>query len=802
MSAPAQVLAQLSAAERAELEALLIEFDSQWDVEQLAARVRVMPVHGTLRPVALTEMAKIDLERRWQHGQRVGVEYYLELVPELGSAADALIELVEAEVRVRTQFGTPPTEAELSSRFPALGDRVHQLLRTDPGRQTYALTPAPGADRSTFPNAIGTPRQLSGEFGRYRIRRVIGGGGMGTVYLADDTQLDRAVALKVPHTFRTEDVTARERFRREGRAAAALDHPNLCRVYDVGEQDGVPYLTMAFIEGSPLSTPPGGEPSVERIATLVRKVALALAHAHAHGVVHRDLKPSNILIDARGEPVVTDFGLARREGADDVQVTRDGVPLGTPAYMSPEQVTARARAIGPPTDIFSLGVILYQLLTGQIPYRGGPAEVMVQIAVEPPPRPSEARPGIDPRLEAVCLKALAKAPEDRYASMNEFAAALGAEPPPVRTPGRRRALALGAALFSVAAAVLVIQCNRAERDPKNPNGELGGTPDGGAGAGPQKGETGGPATGGAGAQPEIAPLPRPGGVPPVILPGSRAVTAVAFAPGGAVLSGDENGAHVWDVQTGKEQGTGTSQRRLGVTFSPDGRRYVDHFGLSLELHTASAPKALLQTLEGGTHTGAKAFAANGTRVVVASMGTFGESAALVWDLDANKIHRFKKHVNSELIAAVALSADGKRGASASKDGVRVWEVESGDELRHWPNLPVTALAFTPDGKRVLTGSVLGALVLRDLATGEEVGRFEGHTGAITAVTFSTNGKYLLSASADGTARLWALSTREELQCLDGHTGSVLSAALSSDGKRAVTGGEDGTVRVWTLRVNP
>jgi tRNA A-37 threonylcarbamoyl transferase component Bud32 len=785
MSAPAPVLAQLSATERAELEALLIEFDSRWDAEQLAIRVRELPMRGALRLLALTEMVKIDLERRWEQGRRVGVEYYLELVPELGSAADPPLELVEAEVRVRTRFGSPPTEAELDSRFPALGDRISQLLRTDPGGQPHLHTPAPGPDRSTVPSAAGTPRQLSGQFGRYRICRVIGGGGMGTVYLADDTQLDRSVALKVPHSFRAEDTTAQERFRREGRAAAALDHPNLCRVYDVGEHDGVPYLTMAFIEGQPLSAPPGGEPSMERIATVVRKVALALAHAHAHGVVHRDLKPSNILIDARGEPVVTDFGLARREGADDVQVTRDGVPLGTPAYMSPEQVTARAGAVGPPTDIFSLGVILYQLLTGQLPYRGGPAEVMVQIAVDPPPRPSAMRPGIDSHLEAVCLRALAKAPADRFSSMDEFAAALSAEAkqPPVRTPRWVRGLLLGGALFGVAAAVLIIQCNRSDRDPTNQKSETVGTPDGGS-------------------QPEIAPAPRPVGVPPVILQGPHPVTAVGFAPGAEVLSADEEGIRVWDVQTRKEQRTDKRPRRLGVTFAPDGRWFVDHFGLSLELHALGESQALLQSLEGQTHTGVKAFAANGKRVVVASMGTLGESAALVWDLDANKTYRFKKHVNLELIAAVALTADGKRGASASKDGVRVWEVESGTEVRYWPKLPVTALAFTSDGKHLITGTVLGALVVRDPATGTEVGRFEGHTGAITALAVSADGKYLLSASADGTARLWAMSTRDEVQRLEGHTGSVLSAALSSGGKRALTGGQDGTVRVWALRVSP
>jgi hypothetical protein len=764
-------LEQLSDTERAELEAWLMEFDRQWAPDCLTARAQQLPATGAVRKWALVEMVKIDLERRWQRNQRVGVEFYLEAFPELASPEGPPFDLVEAEVRVRTQFGAAPTEVELCSRFPAFGDRIREVLfRTEPAHRVDIHTPGPGGDRSTFSDGAGAPRQLSGQFGRYRIHRVIGGGGMGTVYLADDTQLDRAVALKVPHSFGSGGAEARERFRREGRAAAALDHPNLCRVYDVGEHDGVPYLTMAFIEGQPLATPTGGEPSMERIATLVRKVALALAYAHANGVVHRDLKPSNILIDARGEPVVTDFGLARREGSGDIQVTRDGVPLGTPAYMSPEQVTGRASAIGPPTDIFSLGVILYQLLTGQIPFRGGPAEVMVQIAVDHPPPPSQLRPGIDPRLEVACLKALAKNPANRFASMDEFAAALVQEPQPVHRKRWVRAAVAGAALLSVVATVLVIRCNSDDRKSGNP-----GTVD-----------------------PILEEI-----APPVVLRGdSGAVTAVGFAPGGDVLSADEKGIHVWNVQTEKERvpGTGEPRKRDGVTFSPDGRRFADHFLQPVELHAFDAPQVLLSTMAGGPHTGMKAFAANGKRLIVAKMGAFGEPAALVWDLDANKTYLFTKYANGDKVTAVTLTADGTRGVSASKEGgVRVWEVESGTELRHWPNLPVTAVAFTPDGKLVLTGSPLGALVLRDPATGAEAGRFEGHTSAITAVAFSADGAYLLSASSDGSARLWARDTREEIKRLEGHTGPVLCAVLSSDGARALTGGQDGTVRVWTLR---
>lgn len=268
---------------------------------------------------------------------------------------------------------------------------------------------------------------LPQQIGRYRVIRTLGIGGMGAVYLAHDTQLDRQVAIKIP-TFQPQGRQAAiERFYREARLAATLRHANLCPVYDVGEFEGTHYLAMAFIEGRPLSDYVRSDTVIpERAAAaIVRDIALGLDHAHRHGVIHRDLKPGNVMIDREQKPIVMDFGLARRAGTnDDTRVTQPGMVVGTPSYMSPEQVEGDTDAIGPAADIYSLGVLLYELLTARLPFEGSVASVLGQIMSRAPLPPSQHRPNVDPRLEAICLKMIAKSVSDRFGSMDEVATVL------------------------------------------------------------------------------------------------------------------------------------------------------------------------------------------------------------------------------------------------------------------------------------------------------------------------------------------------------------------------------------------
>jgi formylglycine-generating enzyme required for sulfatase activity len=275
--------------------------------------------------------------------------------------------------------------------------------------------------------AMPVPTTLPPELGHYRILRQIGAGGMGTVYLAEDTQLNRRVAIKVPHFREDEGPEGVKRFYQEAELARTIHHPYICPVYDVGEAAGFHYLTMPFIEGTPLNKliGPKHEWMQRRAAELVRRVALALESLHKLQVIHRDLKPHNIMVCANDEPMLMDFGLARSLKAGQQRLTSTGETLGTPAYMSPEQITADPDALCPATDVYSLGVILYEIVTGRTPFHADNLwSLFNEILNTPPPPPRTHRPDLADELDAICSKALAKVPEKRFPSMAELALAL------------------------------------------------------------------------------------------------------------------------------------------------------------------------------------------------------------------------------------------------------------------------------------------------------------------------------------------------------------------------------------------
>jgi tetratricopeptide (TPR) repeat protein/tRNA A-37 threonylcarbamoyl transferase component Bud32 len=268
---------------------------------------------------------------------------------------------------------------------------------------------------------------------------VLGVGGFGTVWKARDRKLDRTVAIKIPHRGRLNNDEL-EKFLREARAAAQLQHLNIIRVYEVGREGDVAYIVSDFVRGIPLSDwLTGQQPAMRQAAEICATLADALQHAHERGVIHRDLKPANILIDGDGQPHLMDFGLARRE-VGEITVTLDGQVLGTPAYMSPEQARGEAHTADGRSDVYSLGVIFFELLTGELPFRGNPRMLMHQVNHDPAPSPRKFNGSIRKDLETITLKCLEKEPSRRYQSAEEFAEELrrflAGEPVRARPVGR------------------------------------------------------------------------------------------------------------------------------------------------------------------------------------------------------------------------------------------------------------------------------------------------------------------------------------------------------------------------------
>lgn len=437
---------QLDEDGRALIDATADRLEEAWQTSDDPQLFTMVPVcNEPTRTWVRVELIKIDMWHRWRRGRKKKLEEYLvDDWADLREHTHAIAELLTAECLSRAVFDTIPDRKELDARFPRVREHVDLLQVERDAAEDRKARGEPGSVREQavydLTAASSSPELPPGHcLGRYRIERCLDQGTMARVYLAEDQELPRKVAVKVPITDATHRWQANrtERLLDEVRILAALKHPGIVPVYDVGKcEDETPFFVMEYVEGTSLNTLIESERLAwTRIAQLIAQVAEGLDYAHRHGVYHLDLKPGNVLMEESGRPRVADFGLAVEEK---LQQLLEGQSRGTPAYMSPEQVRGNTHHLDGRADIWSLGVMLYEMLTGRRPFQGGTVwQLFDEIEHRDPKPPRMIDDSVPDTLERICLKCLSKEPTARYQTAADVARELRQYLKATESPVRR-----------------------------------------------------------------------------------------------------------------------------------------------------------------------------------------------------------------------------------------------------------------------------------------------------------------------------------------------------------------------------
>ncbi len=654
----------------------------------------------------------------------------------------------------------------------------------------------------------------------YNIEKELGRGGMAIVYKAVQENLGREVALKVLPQGMTHDRKMLERFHREAQSAAQLNHPHIVTIFDEGEINGVHYMAMEYLEGRDLHeiVQEKGPVPPSQAVSLIAPVAEALGYAHEEGTVHRDVKSSNVMVTDVGRPVLMDFGIAY--AGSDARLTQTGTVLGTPEYMSPEQ--ARGNDVDARGDLYSLGVVLYESLTGKLPHTGGhPMSVVYKVLHESYTPPRQINDEIPPWLEQVIAKLLKKEPEDRYQSGDEAAEALRSEDPgeevEVPSPSGDGA-ADGDEQVAVTEGDSQDSDEPAQTQVYRPGEEEGEEPAPAmpetATAAEEETATTEEETATAEEEEEEEESVSADGASPQrqrlhivrTLEGNADwVNAVSFSPDGQyALSGAANNTiKLWEVVTGREIQTfhGLTEQPISVALSPDGDQLVSETSDGIvRLWDVDSGDAIRTVEDHSEAVLGATFSPDGERIL---SGGNASGTLHLWDTDTGDlVRRFDD--NDEAIFSVTFSPDGKYVLSGSGQSgtLKLWETATGEVARvfdegDWDSTYVFSVAFSPNGEYALSGSDDMTARLWDVESGDLLRTFEGHSGLVIAVAFSPDGQYVLSGSSDMTVQLWRVEDGQLGYVFEGDAEGVNAIAFSPDGRYVLSGSKDEDVKLWT-----